>query len=111
MAIVEQCGQEPPKTGAAHVVVVASEKGGTGKSTLAVHIAVALLKAGRKVATIDLDSRQPRFPHHFVALGDSVRIDENETSEFTEFTTAVEAIENSCDFVVIDAPGADTFLA
>jgi chromosome partitioning protein len=132
MAIAEHCGEAPPKTGAAHVIVVASEKGGTGKSTLAVHIAVALLKAGRQVATIDLDSRQQSFTHHFerrriwassigralelprhhcVALGNSVRLDENETSEFTEFTAAVEAIENSCDFVVIDAPGADAFLA
>jgi chromosome partitioning protein len=132
MAIVEQRGETPARPGAAHVVVVASEKGGTGKSTLAIHIAVALLKAGRRVATIDLDSRQQSFTrhierrriwassigralelprHHCVALGESVRLDDNETSEFTEFTTAIEAFEDSCDFVVIDAPGADTFLA
>ena len=47
--------------------------------------------------------------HHCVALGDSVRLDENETSEFTDFTTAVEAVEDCCDFVVIDTPGADTY--
>ena len=35
----------------AHVVVLASEKGGSGKSTAALHIAVALLKAGQRVAT------------------------------------------------------------
>jgi Mrp family chromosome partitioning ATPase len=50
MAIVEQRGETPARPGAAHVVVVASEKGGTGKSTLAIHIAVALLKAGRHAA-------------------------------------------------------------
>jgi ATPase MipZ len=132
MAIVEQRDETPAVPGAAHVVVVASEKGGTGKSTLAVHIAVALLKAGRRVATIDLDSRQQSFTHHFerrciwgssigralelprhhcVALGDSVRLLDNEASEFTDFTAAVEAIEHCCDFVVVDAPGADTFLA
>ena len=42
----------------ARVIVVANEKGGSGKSTLAMHIAIALLKRGRRVATVDLDSRQ-----------------------------------------------------
>jgi chromosome partitioning protein len=40
------------------VIVVANEKGGSGKSTVAIHIAVALMKSGRQVATIDLDTRQ-----------------------------------------------------
>ena len=41
-----------------HFIVFANEKGGTGKSTTAVHAAVALSAAGRKVAVLDLDSRQ-----------------------------------------------------
>jgi chromosome partitioning protein len=48
----------------AHVVVGASEKGGSGKSTTAVRIAVALLKAGQRVATVDLDGRQKTFNHY-----------------------------------------------
>ena len=48
----------------AHVVVLGNEKGGSGKSTTALHIAVALLKAGQRVATIDLDSRQQSFTHY-----------------------------------------------
>ena len=48
----------------AHVVVLGNEKGGSGKSTTALHIAVALLKAGQRVATIDLDSRQKSFTHY-----------------------------------------------
>ena len=48
----------------AHVVVLGNEKGGSGKSTTAQHIAVALLKAGQRVATIDLDSRQKSFTHY-----------------------------------------------
>ena len=47
-----------------HVVVLASEKGGSGKSTTALHIAVALLKAGQRVATVDLDSRQKTFTRY-----------------------------------------------
>ena len=39
----------------AHIIVVGNEKGGSGKSTVAMHIAVALIKSGQSVATIDLD--------------------------------------------------------
>ena len=46
------------------MVVLGNEKGGSGKSTTALHIAVALLKAGQRVATIDLDSRQQSFTHY-----------------------------------------------
>ena len=50
--------------GSAHVVVLGNEKGGSGKSTTALHIAVALLKAGQRVATIDLDCRQQSFTRY-----------------------------------------------
>jgi chromosome partitioning protein len=42
----------------AHVVVLGNEKGGAGKSTIAMHIAVALMNFSQRVATIDLDLRQ-----------------------------------------------------
>ena len=42
----------------AHVIVVSNEKGGTGKSTIAMHLAVKLMQEGFSVATIDLDGRQ-----------------------------------------------------
>jgi Mrp family chromosome partitioning ATPase len=42
----------------ARVIVVGNEKGGSGKSTVAMHVAVALVKARQKTATIDLDIRQ-----------------------------------------------------
>src|SRR5690348_9661147 len=115
----------------AHVIVLGNEKGGSGKSTTAMHIAVALLKAGQRVATIDLDSRQGTFtryvdnrrdcarrsgaplelPDHFtIARGEGVRVDENETAEFSGFAAAVNAVEHTHDFVVIDTPGNDTYL-
>ena len=46
------------KRRSAHVIVCGNEKGGSGKSTTAMHIAVALLKSGWGVATVDLDGRQ-----------------------------------------------------
>ncbi|MBM3567050.1 MAG: hypothetical protein FJX42_13175, partial [Alphaproteobacteria bacterium] len=42
----------------AHVIVLGNEKGGSGKSTTAMHVVVAALREGRKVASIDLDARQ-----------------------------------------------------
>jgi len=42
----------------AHVVVLGNENGGSGKSTTAMHVAVALMNVGQRVATIDHDSRQ-----------------------------------------------------
>src|SRR5215204_5257083 len=41
-----------------HFIVFANEKGGTGKSTTAVHTAIALTASGHRVAALDLDSRQ-----------------------------------------------------
>src|SRR6185437_14799714 len=38
---------EEPRS--AHVVVLGNEKGGSGKSTTAMHVAVALMKAGQRV--------------------------------------------------------------
>jgi chromosome partitioning protein len=45
--------QSPP-----HVVVIGNQKGGSGKSTFAMHIIVALLQAGKRVACFDLDLNQ-----------------------------------------------------
>ncbi len=118
-------------TQSAHVVVLGNEKGGSGKSTTALHIAVALLKAGQRVATIDLDSRQKSFTHyienrrdwaaraglklelptHFcIDRGESLSVETNEAQEFASFSRAISAIERSHDVVVIDTPGHDSYL-
>src|ERR1700688_988913 len=115
----------------AHVIVLGNEKGGAGKSTTAMHVAVALLQAGQRVATIDLDSRQKSFTHYIehrrdwaerahikleipvhycVARGSGMRLDEIEQQEFSGFAEAVSAVEQTHDFVVIDTPGNDSYL-
>jgi chromosome partitioning protein len=115
----------------AHVIVLGNEKGGSGKSTTAMHIAVALLKAGQRVATIDLDSRQKSFTHyienrrawakrarielelstHFhVVRSNGPSVQENEASEFAGFAHAITSAEHCHDFVVIDTPASDSYL-
>ena len=46
----------------ARVVVVGNEKGGSGKSTVAMHVAIALIKSGQPVATVDLDTGSEALP-------------------------------------------------
>ena len=115
----------------AHVVVLGNEKGGSGKSTTALHIAVALLKAGQRVATIDLDSRQQSFTHYIenrrdwaararikldlpthycIERAEGPSVEANEAKEFANFSQAIGAIEHTHDVVVIDTPGNDTYL-
>jgi chromosome partitioning protein len=53
-SVVPSSGAKSPP----HVVVIGNQKGGTGKSTFAMHIIVALLKAGKRVASFDLDLNQ-----------------------------------------------------
>src|SRR4051795_2331788 len=114
-----------------HVVVVGNEKGGSGKTTIAMHLAVALLKAGQRVATIDLDGRQRTLTHylesrrgwarrsavelelptHFcIARVEGAKVEENEAAEFSDFQRAMAAAQDRHDFVVIDTPPHDSYL-
>ena len=116
----------------ASVIVVGNEKGGAGKSTIAIHTATALLHAGAKVAVLDLDLRQQTTSHFFAhrrawleangavaplpiehplsadgaALAKAT--DEEALGRFEEaFAQASEA----ADFVLIDTPGSDTAIS
>jgi chromosome partitioning protein len=115
----------------AYCIVLGNEKGGSGKSTVAMHVAVALLQAGQRVATIDLDSRQQSFTryidnrrawakhaglalelpsHYCIARVDGALVSDNEAAEFNSFASAIDAIEHTHDFLVIDTPGHDSYL-
>jgi len=115
----------------AHVIVCGNEKGGSGKTTTTMHIVVALLKTGYKVATIDLDTRQRslsryienrrdwskragldlELPDHFHfdrSMLDSAN--DSDSEDFARFAKILSEIEQSHDFVVIDTPGSDNYL-
>jgi chromosome partitioning protein len=115
----------------AYVIVVGNEKGGSGKSTIAVHVAVSLLKAGYRVATIDLDSHKKTLTHfvdhrrawakrcgialetpdHYcVAEAEGIRRDANEVADRDALIHVVASVEHAHDFLLIDTPGADSYL-
>jgi chromosome partitioning protein len=115
-------------TPAPHRIVFANEKGGTGKSTTAVHVAVALAYRGAKVAALDLDPRQRTLYRYFENRAETVRrrgielpdvrFDVFEGGTVEEMEAAVAALASGagdltgpCDFILFDTPGRDDPLA
>lgn len=117
--------------GQARVIVVGNEKGGAGKSTIAIHLVTTLLHAGAKVSVIDLDLRQQSMNRFFANRRTWLEAS-NATAPMPQFPsgmaaeTLLEAADDlqterlesliaeaaqSTDFVVIDTPGANTRLA
>ena len=115
----------------AHVIVLGNEKGGSGKSTTAMHVIVALLKSGARVASIDTDGRQRsltryienratwkqktgnplELPTHFtVPHGEGETVADIEGREFRAFAEAVTRTEYGYDYVVVDTAGSNTYL-
>ena len=117
----------------ARVIVVGNEKGGSGKSTVAMHVSIALLKLGHRVATLDLDTRQKSFttyvenrrtwaeksrngrdnralgmPDHFAIEHGS---EADEAAGCTALADKIDGLAEAYDFIVIDTPGRDGSLA
>lgn len=119
--------------GRPYFIVLGNEKGGSGKSTSAIHIIVSLLREGYRVGAIDLDARQGTLAgtlaarRHFVeSKGISLPLPdfrpvfrsahehraEAEAEERENFSAAVaELHEGGAEIIVIDCPGADTYLS
>lgn len=104
-----------------HRIVFANEKGGTGKSTTAVHTAVALAYRGAKVAALDLDSRQRTMHRYFENRGETevrrgiglpgARCEVFRGQETGAFDEVLDRLGEGMDFIVVDTPGRDDPLA
>ncbi|QZD94259.1 division plane positioning ATPase MipZ [Qipengyuania gelatinilytica] len=104
-----------------HWITFANEKGGTGKSTTAVHVAVALAYKGAKVVAFDLDHRQRTMNRYFDNRADTAArrgIDLPSVECHTvplipaeEFGEMVQRHGRDADFILIDTPGRDDPLA
>lgn len=116
----------------AHIIVTGNEKGGSGKSTTAMHVATALARMGHKVGALDLDLRQRSFgryienrqammAHERLALPtpqyrelpdvDVASLGPNENVNDHRLSQAISGLDAECEFVVIDCPGSHTRLS
>lgn len=110
-------------------IVLGNSKGGTGKSTLAMHVSVALLQAGYRVGTLDLDGRQASFSHYIanrrataeqqrpqLRIPSHLQLDPD-VAAAPDPVAARSALEaalhriGEVDVLVMDTPGADTALS
>lgn len=104
-----------------HRIVFANEKGGTGKSTTAVHVAIALAYQGARVAAVDLDPRQRTLHRYFENRAETLRrraislpsctfaVFEGDSTADLDALTA--ELGQGVDFLVFDTPGRDDPLA
>lgn len=99
------------------IIVIGNEKGGAGKSTVAAHLALALIHDGARVAVLDLDVRQRSLERLFQnreawARSQKVELLWPVAHGCADGSDALaEAMAAPVDFVVIDTPGADTALS
>ena len=113
------------------IIVLGNEKGGSGKSTTAMHLTVALLQSGKSVGVIDLDARQGTLSRYienrraFVSEGgpklplpELIRVERSELpgraeakAEESERLEAALLELGGCDLVVVDTPGSDNTLS
>ena len=116
----------------AHIIVVGNEKGGSGKSTTSMHVAVALVRMGHRVGALDLDLRQKSFAryienrvayvdrlgltiaspdYHDLPEAEGAALQPGENSFDHRLSAAVAELEGTSDFIIIDCPGSHTRLS
>ena len=114
----------------AHVIVLGNEKGGSGKSTTAMHVIAALMRSGHKVGALDLDLRQKSLFRYLENRADFIRrkqVDlpmprrielhlsnkdsqqEAQVEEEAWFGQALKSLDENCSLIVIDCPGAHSW--
>lgn len=115
---------------APHIITIGNEKGGTGKSTTAMHLAAGFMANGFKVGVIDLDARQGTLSryvqnrrdfaartgaeltmsgHRAVPESQAATRVGMEQEESQAFDKALSDLADQ-DVVIIDTPGRDSHL-
>ncbi|PTD24802.1 hypothetical protein CV103_07085 [Sphingomonas fennica] len=105
----------------ARVIVLANEKGGVGKSTIAFHLCVALADAGVSVAAVDLDRRQQTLSRALLnreatarRLGVGLPLPKQQVLQVQSGSMLCQEINRvawNADVVVVDAAGYDSPIA
>ena len=88
-----------------HVITIAQQKGGSGKTTLAVNLGVALARAGHRVALLDTDP-QGSLGRWFMTRRQTLGEPGIELATASAWGVSYECekLRKSCDFVIIDTP-------
>lgn len=116
----------------AYIIVFGNEKGGSGKSTTAMHVLTGLLRCGFRVGALDLDLRQQTLNRYienrkeYVAShetplplpergvmksAEELGLPEGDEAKLVAFQQAILALDESCDFIVVDCAGSHSALA
>jgi chromosome partitioning protein len=96
---------------APHVIVVGNEKGGSGKTTIAMHVAVGLLKDGQRVSGQIIEELSSKYPSIAALRALKVRgWKRTRPRRLAAFEAAVSNFDQSLDFLVIDTPANDNYL-
>ena len=103
--------------GQPHFIIFANEKGGTGKSTTAVHAAVALAASGHRVGALDLDQRQRTMTRYLENRDATMRrLDKAlphaayevlEDHSDAGLEAAIDRLAANAYVIVVDTPGLD----
>lgn len=103
------------------MIVVGNSKGGTGKSTTAMHLAVGLLREGHQVGTLDLDAQQSTLTRYVesrraVAERRGLALPQPlhqalKAGDPTQVEATISALAPLCDYIVIDTPAGETSLS
>ncbi|HET6538057.1 MAG TPA: division plane positioning ATPase MipZ [Sphingopyxis sp.] len=106
---------------APHRIIFANEKGGTGKSTCAVHFAVALASQGYRVAGLDLDPRQRTFFRYLENRVNTARrrgidlpmprFEVFQGDSLDDLDAHVARMTEGADYFIADTPGRDDIYA
>lgn len=99
IATLKRANDQPAVKGVKNIIAVTSGKGGVGKSTVSVNLALALQAQGTKVGILDADIYGPSIPHMLGAA------DQRPTSPDNQHISPIKALgldSNSIGYLMSD---------